>query len=200
MFALIRARRAQEQALLAGHLRAESYRAEMKALGKLFGKRRKLLPGPNADHPSHDFACALIGKRYRKIRRIAANLTARTPDAEVHALRIECKKLRYLIEFFGPVFARDHLRTILKPLKRLQDSLGLFNDFAVQQTRLLAFSDALRDEARKLEIVQSIGALVVVLHQRQTVEREKILTAFADFNNQEMRRAFRRLLRARKES
>jgi CHAD domain-containing protein len=199
MFALLADRRAEAQATLAEHLRSKAYAKEIKALAKLFAKRKKLMPGPNASRASYDLACELIWKRYRKIGRVAAGLTITTPDAEVHELRIECKKLRYLMEFFAPVFPQDGFRSILKPLKKLQDSLGLFNDFAVQQARLLTFSETLGDEPRKLEIAQNLGALVVVLHQSQVAEREKIVAAFADFNDDRTQQTFRHLFHTGKE-
>lgn len=199
MFELLADRRAEAQAVLAEHLRGKAYGKEIKALAKLFSKRKKLMPGPNASRASYDLACELIWKRYRKIGRIAAGITTRTPDAEIHELRIECKKLRYLMEFFSPVFPKDGFRSILKPLKKLQDSLGLFNDMAVQQVRLLTFSDTLGGEPRKLEIVQSLGALVVVLHQNQMAEREKIVAAFTNFNGDRTQQTFRQLFHAGKE-
>lgn len=199
MFALLASRRAEAQAALARHLRSKTYGREIEALAKLFSRRRKLLPGPDARRASYGFACGLIWKRYRKIGRIAAGLTAKTSDVEVHALRIECKKLRYLMEFFAPVFPVDGLSDILKSLKKLQDSLGLFNDLAVQQAWLLAFSGTIGDDPRKLEIVQSLGALVVVLHQNQAAERERIVVALADFNGDGTQRTFRQLFRAGKE-
>lgn len=199
MFALLAKRRTDAHAALAEHLGGKAYGKEIKALAKLFSKRRKLMPGPNASRASYDFACELIWKRYRKIGRIAAGITTETPDAEIHELRIECKKLRYLMEFFAPVFPQEDLRSILKPLKKLQDSLGLFNDMAVQQVRLLTFSDTLGDEPRKLEIVQSLGALIVVLHQQQMAERERIVAAFDDFHEDRMQQIFRQLFHAEKE-
>lgn len=200
MFTLLDERRANEQASLADHFRGERYRKDIKALAKLFGKRHKLAPGPNARRGSYDFACELIWKRYRRIRRIAASLTTETPDDDVHALRIECKKLRYLMEFFAPVFPQDAFRRILKPLKKLQDSLGLFNDCAVQQTALTAFADSLGDEPRKLEIAQSVGALVLVLHRQQAAERERTVAAFAHFNSDRVQRTFRQLFHDGKEA
>ena len=199
MFGLLAVRRTEAQAVLAEHLGSKAYGKEIKALAKLFSRRKKLLPGPDASRVSYDFACGLIWKRYRKIGRLAADITADTPDAEIHELRIECKKLRYLMEFFGPVFPQDDFRDILKPLKKLQDSLGLFNDMAVQQARLLSFSDTLGEEPRKFEIVQSLGALVVVLHQKQVAERERIVAAFADFHDDRTRRTFRQLFHAGRE-
>jgi len=191
MFALIETRRADEHRRLAAHLRTKSYEKEMKALVKLFSRRRKLLPGPNASRTSRDLARELIWKRYRRIRRVASGLVASAPDAEVHRLRIECKKLRYLMEFFGPVFPAEPFRALLKPLKRLQDSLGEFNDLSVQQKNLQSFVAGLGAEPRRLEIAQSAGALITVLHQRQIALREKILAAFARFNSDRTHRTFR---------
>ncbi len=193
MFERVGQRRLAAWAGLADRLRGKGYIREIEALMDLFSRRKTLLPGPNADRMSQDLASELIRKRYRRIRRIAAGLTAGMPDDEVHALRVECKKLRYLIEFFGPMFQQDGLHDILKSLKKLQDSLGSFNDCVVQQAGLLAFLDNLGDEPRRLEIAQSIGALVTVLHQRQIVEHEKIVQAFAHFSGDGMRQAFRRL-------
>ncbi len=199
MFALIRSRREQEQRRLADHLMSKQYRKEIKALVKLFTKQRKLLPGPNAISASHDFACDLIWKRYRKVCRTAASIVADTPDHEVHALRIECKKLRYLMEFFGSTFPEETFGELLKPLKRLQDSLGLFNDCAVQQINLKAFVQGLDAEQLKSGIAQSVGALITVLHQRQDTERTKIADAFARFNSDHMQHSFHSLFRSGKE-
>ena len=49
--------------------------------------------------------------------------------AEMHSLRIACKKLRYASEFFHPVF--EDMDAYLKQMKGLQDILGLMHDAAV---------------------------------------------------------------------
>lgn len=194
LFSMIRSQRRDEQKKLAGHLQSNAYEKEISALGRLFNRKRDLAPGPNAGRASLDLAQELIRKRYRRIRRIAADLGVDTPDAEVHELRIECKKLRYLMEFFGPVFPPGPFRDLLKPLKRLQDSLGYFNDYSVQQVSMQAFLDGLGNVAHKAEIAQSVGALIAMLHQRQIAEREKIVDAFAGFNSDQARETFRALL------
>ncbi len=56
-----------------------------------------------------------------------------TEDEVVHQLRINCKKLRYLMEFFAPLFPENEIKTLIKALKLLQDNLGNFNDYSVQQ-------------------------------------------------------------------
>lgn len=197
MFALFRQERHAAQAQLADHLRGTAYRAEIADLARLFETRKALRPGPNAARGAHDLACELIWKRYRKICRIAAELGPETPDGDIHALRIHCKKLRYLMEFFAPAFSEGRFAELIKPLKRLQDRLGLFNDFSVQQVSLRAFLAGLDKvpEAERLEIAQSAGALIMVLHQRQLEERDKVAGSFARFNSAKTQRLFRDLFR-----
>lgn len=201
MFAMFAEQRQDTHEALSRHLRSKAYEREVDTLAKLFDSRRKLQRGPNADLPAHDFASKLIWKRYRKICRIAAGIDADTPDEEVHQLRIHCKKLRYLMEFFGPVFPKSAFRSLLKPLKRLQDNLGLFNDYSVQQESLRALPSRLDhgDHAGNLELAQSVGALIAVLHQRQLEERDKVVDSFARFNSAATQKTFRDLFHKGKE-
>lgn len=195
LFAMFTAKRETEQKQLSSHLKGRSYQRQINALVKQFAERKALIPGRNGREPAQDFACRLIWKRYRKITRIAAQITPASEDSEVHRLRIECKKLRYLIEFFGPLFESTALSAILKPLKRLQTTLGLFNDYSVQQISLQEFVLRLagEDAAHKLEIAQSVGALVTVLHTRQLAERDKVATNIDHFTSPETEQTFRTL-------
>ena len=194
MFALFAQERTGEHQSLAAHLRSTAYRKEIKALIKLFDKRKKLAKGAKADLPAYDFACKLIWKRYRRICAIAEGIDEGTPDHEVHELRIHCKKLRYLMEFFAPLFPAKPFKQIIKPLKKLQDNLGLFNDYSVQQESLQAFLGRLEGATPdNLQIAQSVGALVLVLHERQLAERARVVGSFAAFNSAETRQTFRDL-------
>jgi CHAD domain-containing protein len=201
MFAQFAEERQEALKSLSRHLRSKSYETEIGKLARLFDSRKKLKPGPNADLPAYDFACKLIWKRYRKICEIAAGINAETEDEEVHHLRIQCKKLRYLMEFFGPVFPDSAFKSLIKPLKRLQDNLGFFNDYSVQQDSLRAFLAGLetQNRAEGLEIAQSVGALIAVLHQRQLAERAKVVESFARFNSSETQKTFRDLFHGGKE-
>jgi len=201
MFTLFAQERRAEQAGLAAHLQSKDYLKEISSLAKLFDKRKKLHPGPRAKLGAHEYACALIWDRYRKIRKSAARIGPDTDDAEVHRLRIHCKKLRYLMEFFGPLFPKPEFKALLKPLKRLQDNLGLFNDYAVQQVSLQGFIRQRESgpESVSLEVAQSVGALTAVLHRRQIEERAKVVENFAQFNSTSTQQTFRDLFRAGRE-
>lgn len=195
MFAIFAEERAAEFANLAAHLQSKSYEKEMASLAKLLGKPKKLGRGPNADLPAHDYASKLIWKRYRKICKTASGIRADTDDAEVHELRIHCKKLRYLMEFFAPVFPKKDMKRLIRPLKHLQNNLGYFNDYSVQKESLAAFLKTHQDGGKKarMEIAQSVGALIAVLHRRQLEERARVMQSFARFDNEETRQTFRSL-------
>ncbi|MGV8986973.1 MAG: CHAD domain-containing protein [Cypionkella sp.] len=200
MFAMFAKERKAERIKLARHLRSKHYAREIAGLEHVFTKRKKLASGPNADLGAHDYACALIWKRYRKICRVAGAIGPDTDDAEVHALRIHCKKLRYLMEFFAPVFPKPEFKSLIKPLKTLQDNLGLINDCVVQQASLQHF---LRGPGKwphgvDVEVAQSVGALTTVLHARQVEERAKTVLSFAAFNSPETQQTFRDLFHTAK--
>ncbi len=57
------------------------------------------------------------------------------PEATLHLLRIECKSLRYSLEFMRPL-PGFHGESLIKALKKLQDKLGQLNDVAVGHTLL----------------------------------------------------------------
>ena len=56
-------------------------------------------------------------------------------DKRLHALRVECKRLRYAIEFFAPVLGASAAR-FLELVTAMQDTLGRINDIAVFVSRL----------------------------------------------------------------
>ncbi len=56
-----------------------------------------------------------------------APLESGSPE-ERHAVRIAAKRLRYIAEFFAPLFPRKRARAYLKALTGVQDVLGRLND------------------------------------------------------------------------
>ncbi len=78
----------------------------------------------------------------------------RENTTEMHALRIECKKLRYAAEFFRPIF--DGLSGFIAHLKGIQDLLGTMNDVAVTQGLL----DDLLADSNDHELLIYAGGLI----------------------------------------
>ncbi len=73
------------------------------------------------------FAARLIGRRHRKFADFAATLEHAGHD-ERHAARIAAKRLRYVAEFFSPLYPGKRTKSYLETLAATQDALGEFND------------------------------------------------------------------------
>ena len=97
---------------------------------------------PNADaqfwldQPLVSLAQELLTKRHRKLLKSAKGLKNPRPE-ELHALRIEAKKLRYTSEFFVRLFPGKAARRYVVALARIQDILGTINDAATSRGLVL---------------------------------------------------------------
>jgi triphosphatase len=69
----------------------------------------------------------LVEKRYRRVRRHGDPIGPSSPPERFHELRIEAKKLRYALEFVGPVYGKQALAFSAR-VTALQDVLGLHQD------------------------------------------------------------------------
>ena len=69
----------------------------------------------------------LIHKRYRKLRKSARRLTAKSSMAEFHDVRVRAKKLRYALEVIAPTYAKP-ANNMLAALHKLQSRLGTQHD------------------------------------------------------------------------
>ena len=181
-------------------LRSEDYRIQMEALTRKFSRASNLKNGPDSSRKAHEVGSRLIYKRYRKVCRIASKMHSGTPSSEVHQLRIHCKKLRYLMEFFAPFFPEEVISLLIRNLKKMQSNLGNFNDYSVQQHFLQNIlkekMDAFTDY--ELTVSNSIGALTAMLHQKQLAERQKVEKNFIQFNSVETKALFKQLLSSEK--
>lgn len=175
--------RQQEHVSVCSFLTSKAYKKRIKKLQKSFVQQR-LDMGKKADTPSLAFACKLLLKRYNKVCSIARSIDATTPDETVHELRIQCKKLRYLMEFFTPLFPRKQIKGLIKELKVLQDNLGRFNDYSVQQESLAAFlSNNPVKGPSGFKVAEAIGALTAMLNLRQQKERNLVMENFSRFDS-----------------
>jgi len=70
--------------------------------------------------------------------------------AQLHALRIACKKLRYCVEMFGSLFNDSKTKDYVAVLSELQDILGTLNDIAVAHRLLNELDNAARHDTLAL--------------------------------------------------
>ena len=159
-------------------IRAHSNRTLLRKIAAYFSEETAHKPSPSADIPVGQLVSRCIYKRYRKIREIAAGIGTETPDEVVHQLRIECKKLRYLMEFFSEIIPREDGAQMQKMLRRLQGQLGDFNDASVQRKSLLNYQ---KHKKSGTDVAMGVGGLVSILYHRQQQTRGLIKQSLGEF-------------------
>jgi CHAD domain-containing protein len=147
-----------------------------------------------AQLPVIEVASARIWRAYRKVEDISAGIDDLSPADTLHRLRIECKKLRYLLEFFHPLYDARVVQPLIKSLKRLQDSLGDFNDLEVQQGTLKRFAREMQDEGlASVDCLLAMGRLQGHHDERKRTERQRFARCLGEFDAPANRKRFARL-------
>ena len=131
-------------------------------------------------------AMKIIRKRFAKILQDGKKLTVVSPDEDLHSLRIQGKKLRYLLEFFNSFFAGEEVEFFRKQLKKLQNNLGDFNDTSVQLEMLTQARQGLTGRSkRSIAIAAAIGGLITHLSEEHGKIRKRFEDVFAAFASKE---------------
>ena len=177
----LKTERAKELSRLVRALKAKRY-SRIKTFWQSYTARRAVDVEVRGDQEDDilSFARMQIAKRSRRVFKLGAEISPDSPDKELHKLRIECKKLRYLLEFYSSLFASEQVGLLIRQLKLLQDNLGDFNDLSIQQDRLRQYVE---NNRVKHNTILAIGFLVGLLNQRQVHIRGAFSQTFAKFSD-----------------
>jgi CHAD domain-containing protein len=154
-------------------LEAERRRARKRALATLAGDRYLALldrltaaveaPPTRASELSLE---KIATKEYRKLRKAAKKLGAKSTAAAVHKARIRAKRVRYSAELAEPVVGKRARRYIAES-KRFQDVVGAHQDAVVADERIRG----VLDRSKSLETAFAAGRLA----ERTTARRRRAL-------------------------
>lgn len=148
----------------------------------------------NATLPIGELADARLRKLFSRVRRQGRRIDAASPPSDLHALRILCKKLRYLLEFFAALYPPKPVDRLIRTLKELQDNLGAFQDLSVQTRALADFAVELQQKGRApVRTLLAMGMLIGNLEQRREAVRSAFAESFARFVGEKNRAFFKRL-------
>lgn len=137
-----------------------------------------------------------IRKRFSKILKDGRTIHDDSPDEYLHQLRIQGKKLRYMLEFFRSFYSQEEIDFFLKQMKKLQNNLGDFNDLSVQQDMLSMRLQGLTGRSKKsLQIAGAIGGLLTHLNEEHRKTRLKFESTFTEFASEENIERFRAMIR-----
>lgn len=170
---------------------SRAYRQEMDELEALFSHGYSAVETAWSEKPNIDLAVNKLHKTYKKIYKAAIKIDNDTPDEKIHNIRIDCKKLRYLLYFFGDEFNTKKVKIFSKHLKSLQDKLGVFNDLTVQGEFLRNYLVQMEHKPHKdIMLIASLGGLISTLYIMQVQERDNCINELAMFSNDSNRQLF----------
>lgn len=142
--------------------------------------------------PCKEVAVKAISKRLQSILKDGAKISPQSPDGALHSLRIQAKKLRYLLEFYCSLFPEPAMNSLVKSLKKLQDNLGNFNDLSVQQGMLGQHQKGLAggEQKKAVQVAAALGGLITHLHEEQKGVRQEFELRFKQFTTTDNRSLF----------
>jgi CHAD domain-containing protein len=151
--------------------------------------------GPRAGEPLGRIVARRIRAAQQGVLTDGRAIGPESPATDLHQLRKDAKRLRYLLESFGTLGGRRRARDIIGHLKRLQDNLGEHQDTQVQADRLRHVVAELAREGRVApDTTAAVEALAVSLEARQAVAREEFADRFAAYDRAGPRGALDELL------
>ena len=144
-----------------------------------------------ADKPLPHRVChlvpTLIYNRYQVVRGYETVIEG-APIETLHALRIDCKRLRYSLEFFREALAPE-AEDVIKEVVTVQDHLGDLHDADVACSLLVAFLEGWARAKQRERI--NVSGVTRYLVAKQNDLRELIESfpeAWQNFNRPEVRR------------
>lgn len=189
IFNRVKRRRASAMKKVIAELQSDSYQVGIAQLLQTLQAEPERI-GKHAQLPIKPLVAKKVLAQYRQIGSDGGEIDAETEDDVIHELRIECKKLRYLLELFSELFDKKKIKVLVRHLKGLQDNLGRFNDYSVQREFIAGFS---RGERVSPEQLASINGLAAVLFNKQLLERSLLAENIAGFTVEKVRGKFEKL-------
>jgi len=153
-----------------------------------------LVSGPAAKVPVFELARNRIYKQYRNVVKAGNRIIEDSDDEKLHKLRIQCKKLRYLIQFFSDLFPPKKISILVGQLKKLQDVLGNHNDLSVQVNYLFEVAKEMPANLSRLnKTLIAIGSLIGKLETKRQLVKQLFAETFTHFSSPQNQKLFREL-------
>lgn len=129
------------------------------------------------DSPVSELAAPLLNKARQRVVKRSAGISG-LPAEQLHALRLDVKRMRYGSDFFGDVYGGKKLTKFRAKLIRMQEILGQMQDAAVAEARLGDLSPQLSPDG--LIAVGLVSGWFGALADCKLAGLEKAAQQFAD--------------------
>jgi 2-keto-4-pentenoate hydratase/2-oxohepta-3-ene-1,7-dioic acid hydratase in catechol pathway len=141
-------------------------------------------------------AAAALRRAHRRIVKQGKRLAESADAAELHKLRKRCKRLRYLLEVYAPLFPGRRIEAAINRLRKLQNALGRFQDCTVQAELLRGVRASLAADGRDARSIDIIDRFLTMLDEQAKLAAERSAQRFAEFTDRKLHRRVRKLYAA----
>lgn len=150
---------------------------------------------PQAEY-AHDPLATAVARRARRlskrIARKARTIDKRTAAGRIHEIRIDAKKLRYLVDAASACYRPADVKCILGALKKVQRALGDFNDAHVQEALLVDCARAICANGGPSGALLTLGRLAERCRQRREHLRDEVGGRLSRFRDKDVQKACKR--------
>lgn len=131
--------------------------------------------GTNAHDELKDVVIRRLSKAHQQLVQDCRRIAEKSSDDEIHVLRKDAKRIRYLVESFAEILPRKNNELILPQLLTLQDSLGEFQDLRIHEaviTEALAYLRPIYTSST----IEATEELLSQMRKRRRKVRKKIIS------------------------
>jgi CHAD domain-containing protein len=145
---------------------------------------------PDASRPAAHVAGRHIRRAHARVIKAGRAINASSHPEELHQLRKDAKRLRYLLECFGSLYPVDVVTPVVRELKGLQDVLGAYQDAQVQAEAIERFGQEMIERRGALAAtLLAMGAVVEQLELGGREARKSFADRFQQFDDRDVRRS-----------
>lgn len=149
---------------------------------------------PDALRPATRVAGRHIRKAHARVIEAGRAINASSHPEELHQLRKDAKRLRYLLECFGSLYPVDVVTRVVRELKGLQDVLGAYQDAQVQSEAIEQFGQQMIEHrGASAATLLAMGAVVEQLEAGGAEARKDFADRFHKFDDRGVRRCIDRI-------
>lgn len=186
----------QQRQPLIEYLQSADYRYLVRGWQTCLGSAPPPYAAPaNAKRSLQELANGCIWKLYRRIVRLGDSINQESPATALHTLRKRCKRLRYLMEFFQPLYPEQKIERLIAVLQALQDYLGAFQDLQAHHIFFRSLRAELGEERQEAQCQQALSDLAEALEQHQCRQRQRFQSCYRIFASDKQQQRFKALFK-----
>lgn len=155
---------------------------------------RSVAASPDGGRELVEYVAERIARAHLTLLENGRLITDNSPATQVHDLRRDAKRLRYLLECFSGVLPAKATKKFVRRLKSLQDNLGAHQDTEVHAAQLVAVLQQPSAQSFPDETVAAASLLVQHIQQQTESARSEFSSRFAEYDSPSTQAALNRIL------